>query len=115
MPRGKTTTTGTTTGTATSTKTQRVTSLEPRPGKQLTSLEEAVVRMHHGVSVRADATLSTNGVTDELMAKLLDIEVRAHVETGRIDALDDIPSDGAGGSPSSDRVARIVRELKEKG
>jgi hypothetical protein len=108
MPRGKTTTT---TGTKTRLETQRVTSLEPRAGKQLTSLEEAVVRMHHGVSVRPDAGLPTNGVTDELMSKLLDIEVRAFEETGRIDDLDDIP---AGETPSSERVSRIVSELKRK-
>ena len=45
-------------------QTRRVTSLEPRAGTHLSSLEEAVVRMHHGVSVKPQALLQTNGVTD---------------------------------------------------
>ena len=60
------TTATTTTTKETTTETRRVKSLTPRSGKQLSSLEEAVVRMHHGVSVRAEAELSSNAVTDEL-------------------------------------------------
>lgn len=97
--------------TTTKTKTQRVTSLEPRSGQQLTSLEEAVVRMHHGVSLRPEAELQSNGVTDELMGKLLEMELKAFVETGRIDDLDDIPE---GAQPGNDKTARIVQELKGK-
>lgn len=93
-------------------KTQRVTSLEPREGQRLTSLEEAVVRMHHGVSVKPEAKLPTNGVSAELMQKLLEMEVRAFEETGRIDELDDIPA-GARGS-TNESTQRIVSELKKK-
>ena len=96
-------------------KTQRVTSLEPRGGKVLTSLEEAVVRMHHGVSVKPQAQLPTNGVTDELMAQLFEMEVRAHVESGRIDALPDVPAASAKGKRALNaRTAKVVAELKKK-
>jgi hypothetical protein len=110
------TTTTTTKGTAkTSSKTKetrRVTSLEPKQQKQLTSLEEAVVRMHHGVSLKAQAQLPTNGVTDELMAQLFEMEVRAFVESGRIDELPDVP---AGKRKSGNaRTAKLVAELKKK-
>ncbi len=98
--------------TATTTKTRelrRVQSLEPREGQLLTSLEEAVVRMHHGVSMKAEALLPTNGMNDELMARLHEMEVRAFEVTGRIDELDDVPE----GASSNERTARIVDELKK--
>jgi hypothetical protein len=98
--------------TATTTKTReqrRVQSLEPREGHPLTSLEEAVVRMHHGVSLRAEALLPTNGVKEALMAQLLEMEVRAFEETGRADELDDLPE----GATNNARTTRIVDELKK--
>jgi hypothetical protein len=110
------TTTTTTRGTARTTprakETRRVTSLEPKPHKQLTSLEEAVVRMHHGVSLKPQAVLPTNGVTDEVMAQLFEMEVRAFVESGRIDDLPEVP---AGKRKSGNaRTAKLVAELKKK-
>lgn len=101
--------------------TRRVTSLEPRSladGRQqvLSSLEEAVVRMHHGVSVKPQAQLPTNGVTDELMGQFFEMEVRAHVESGRIDALPDLPAAkvSAQRKPPNERTAKVVAELKKK-
>jgi hypothetical protein len=98
------------TSTTTTRETQRITSLEAREGKMLTSLEENVVRMHHGVSVKAEAQLPTNGVTEEVMGELLEMEVRAFEETGRADDLDDIPE----GAEENERTSRIVAELKKK-
>lgn len=109
MPREKSTT-KTTTRTLEK-KTTRVTSLEPREGMRLTSLEEAVVRMHHGVSVKPEAKLPTNGVSEELMARLLEMEVRAFEETGRADDLDDVP---AAAGEANEQTRRIVSELKKK-
>ncbi len=103
------------TATATSTQTRdtlRITRLEPNEGKKLTSLEEAVVRMHHGVSLHADAPLPTNGVSQELMAQLLDMELRAFEETGRIEELDDLPA-GARAS-SNEHTRRIIDELNKR-
>lgn len=93
MARKTATTTTTSTAKQTTTETRRVQSLTPKAGKQLSSLEEAVVRMHHGVSVRAEAELSSNAVTDELANELLDREVDAHIATGRADDLPDVPAD----------------------
>lgn len=105
----------------TTTTTRRVTSLEPRVGrdgkqKVLTSLEEAVVRMHHGVSVKPQAQLPTNGVTDELMGQLFEMEVRAHVESGRIDTLPEVPASKsrAKKAPANARTAKVVAELNKK-
>lgn len=106
MPREKSRT-----ATATTTReTRRVQSLETKDGQLLTSLEEAVVRMHHGVSLRPEARLPTNGVNDEVMAQLLEMEVRAFEATGRIDELDDVPA----GAEENARTRRIVDELKKK-
>jgi hypothetical protein len=103
--------------TATTTKeTRRVTSLEAKDGKALSSLEEAVVRMHHGVSVKKEAQLPTNGVTDELMAQMFEMEVRAHVESGRIDDLPDVPAGKKkpAAATQNARTAKVVSELKKK-
>ena len=110
-------TTPTTTGHTARTKakarrTRRVTSLEPKAGAHLSSLEEAVVRMHHGVSVKPAAQLATNGATDELMGQLFEMEVRAHVESGRIDELPDVPAGKKKGANA--RTAKLVDRLKKK-
>ncbi len=105
-----------TTRTATHTKTvsgQRVQSLEPKRGKQLTSLEEAVVRMHHGVSVKPSAKLPTNGVTDAVMGQLVEIEVKSHLETGRIDDLPDLPTRALIVSKNV-KTQKVVDKLKKK-
>jgi len=104
------TTTSKTTTTTTTRETQRVTSLEPREGRMLSSLEESVVRMHHGVSVKADAALPTNGVNDDVMTQLLEMEVRAFEATGLLDELDDVPE----GAVLNEATSRIVAELKKK-
>ncbi|MCC7072955.1 MAG: hypothetical protein IT383_16645 [Deltaproteobacteria bacterium] len=108
-----TTTTGQTARTkAKATQTRRVTSLVPKGGAQLSSLEEAVVRMHHGVSVKASTPLATNGATDELMGQLFEMEVRAHVESGRIDELPDVPAGKR--KAANARTAKLVDRLKKK-
>ncbi|MCC7111965.1 MAG: hypothetical protein IT382_21905 [Deltaproteobacteria bacterium] len=93
-------------------ETRRVTSLEPKSGAHLSSLEEAVVRMHHGVSVKAQAPLASNGATDELMGQFFEMEVRAHVESGRIDELPDVPAGKRKGGNA--RTAKLVERLKKK-
>jgi hypothetical protein len=95
MARKTATTTTKQTATDVAVEARRVESLEAREGRQLSSLEEAVVRMHHGVSVKAAAALQTNAVTDDLAAELLDREVDAHIATGRAEELPDVPLMGA--------------------
>jgi hypothetical protein len=115
MARGKTTTTKATTKTAT--KTARVTTLEPKAGRALSSLEESVVRMHHGVSLKANAALASNAVTEELAAELLGREVDAHIATGRADELPDVPADerGAGKRPlGNQKTQKLLTALKKK-
>lgn len=113
--RSATSTTSKRTATTTTRETKRVTSLEPKKQKVLTSLEEAVVRMHHGVSVKPQAQLPTNGVTDELMGQLFEMEVRAHVESGRIDTLPEVPATKSRAkAPANARTAKVVAELKKK-
>ncbi|MDP2341353.1 MAG: hypothetical protein Q8O67_10365 [Deltaproteobacteria bacterium] len=115
MARSKTATTTTTTKDK-ATEARRVSSLEPKGGRQLSSLEEAVVRMHHGVSVKAEATLQTNSVTDELASQLLDLEVDAHIATGRADELPDVPADDrTNGKPKAGNAKsqKLVAALKK--
>ena len=109
-----TSTTSKRTATTTTRETKRVTSLEAKKQKVLTSLEEAVVRMHHGVSVKPAAQLPSNGVTDELMGQLFEMEVRAHVESGRIDTLPEVPATKSRAKPANARTAKVVAELKKK-
>ena len=97
--------------------TRRITSLVAKPGKVLSSLEEAVVRMHHGVSVKPQAQLPTNGVTDALMGEFFEMEIRAHTESGRIDDLPEIPEAArrSASTPANARTRKLVEELKKKG
>ena len=111
MARGKSTTT-TRESVRLQTAPGRVRSLEPREGRMLSSLEEAVVRMHHGIGVKPAAELATNGVTDELLGHLAEMEGRAFEKTGRVDELPDVPAPRA--AAENPRTARIVGELKKK-
>lgn len=111
MARSKTTTTST----KTATETRRLKSTEPKAGKQLSSLEENVVRMHHGVSVKADAGLASNAVNEELAGQLLDMEVDAHIATGRSEELPDVPADErrAGLRPiGNEKTQKLLKALK---
>jgi hypothetical protein len=92
-------------------KTQRVTSLAPKADETLSSLEEAVIRMHHGVSLKANAELATNMANEELREELVGMEVDAHVSTGRIDDLPEIPAQSAGASNA--KTDDIVGKLKD--
>ena len=112
MSRTKSTTT-TTTSTTKTKKTERVKSLDPAPGKQLSSLEESVVRMHHGISVKPEATLTSNVVNKEIGEEMEEMEVDAFVETGRIDTLTPRPADGKA-EKANQKTNRIVDGLKEK-
>lgn len=110
------TATTTTTTKQTTTETRRVKSLTPKTGRQLSSLEEAVVRMHHGVSVRAEAELSSNAVTDELATELLDREVDAHIATGRADELPDVPTNTKNGNKKpvgNAKSQKLIASLKK--
>ena len=91
---------------------RRVTSLEPKHKKTLTSLEEAVVRMHHGISVKPSAQLSTNGVNEKVMGELVEIEVRSYIETGRANDLPDVPKTKK--RAANPRTAKVVAALKKK-
>ncbi|MCP4499841.1 MAG: hypothetical protein GY822_07755 [Deltaproteobacteria bacterium] len=93
---------------STALKGKRLTSLSIRGDEQLSSTEESVLRMHHGISIAADATLATNGISDDLMNQLRDMEIKAFEATGRIDDLDDVPGDG------NSTTARIVDKLAGK-
>lgn len=117
MARKTTTTTTTSTTTTAKTETRRVKSLEPKAGHKLSSLEEAVVRMHHGVSIKPTAPLATNAVTDVLAGQLLDMEVDAHIATGRSEELPDVPADErkAGKKPVGNaRTQKMLQALKQK-
>ncbi len=110
----KKTATTTTTTTTKSTATRRVQSLEPKAGQRLSSLEESVVRMHHGVSVRAEAELATNAVTEELAAELLDREVDAHIATGRAEELPDVPAEAKKKPVANAKAQKMIQKLKKR-
>lgn len=67
------------------TTTKRLTELPADVSQKLSSLEENVLRMHHGIG--APERLESMAVTDELAEKLHAIEARAFEMTGRADAL----------------------------
>lgn len=78
----------------------------PKQAKQLSSLEENVLRMRQGLGVELDEPLPSNAYTPELAEKLRAIEARAFEMTGRAEAMRARQS-----SPKS----KIVASLKRKG
>ena len=74
-------------------RTLRLDRIETKAGEMLTSLEEATLRMHHGISVKPEGVLATNALSEALREELLEIELRAFVETRRVDELPDLPED----------------------
>lgn len=75
----------------------RLTSLIAQEGAQLSALEESVLRMHHGISLRPEAALRVHDVNADVMEQIVDIEVKAFVETGWIDDVE----------PSSDAYMQV--------
>jgi hypothetical protein len=109
MARARQTTTTTTT--TTQVDAQRVKSLTTKAGQSLSSLEESVLRMHHGVSVKPMAALASNGTTAALMTDLHEREVDAFLESGMHEHLPDVPA--AARKPSSNpRTQSIAAKLK---
>jgi hypothetical protein len=86
------------TGTKTSVKT-----LPKEASKVLTSLEENVLRMHHGISEVGTTELGTKAVSAELAEMLYAIEARAYEMTGRVSSQSKKPSP----------KAKIVDQLKK--
>lgn len=86
---------------------QRVQSLATKPGQTLSSLEESVVRMHHGISLRADAALRSNATDDTLRERLLNMEVDAFIASGRTEELPDVP-----GVAPADKTNALIDKLR---
>ena len=74
-------------------RTLRLNHIETKSGEMLTSLEEATLRMHHGISVKPEGLLATNALSETLRDELLEIELRAFQQTGRAEELPDLPND----------------------
>ena len=81
--------------------------MDVNEGERLSSLEESVVRMHHGISLTPEAPLAMHSGNDDVMARLLEIEVSAFEKTGRIHDLEDIPE-----GRHNAQTMRIVDKLK---
>ena len=92
------------TSTETSTRTgRRLENLPADAGQKLSSLEENVLRMHHGLA--EVGKIETVTMSDELAEKLHAIEARAFEMTGRADKLRNQAE-----SPKD----KIVEKLKDK-
>ncbi|MBL93042.1 MAG: hypothetical protein CMH56_14670 [Myxococcales bacterium] len=93
-------------------KTLRLDHIEAKPGEMLTSLEEATLRMHHGISIKPEGVLATNALSEGLREELLEMELRAFVETRRVDELPDLPSDVMK-KKLSPRAQKIVAKITQ--
>ncbi|MFH1808470.1 MAG: hypothetical protein ABIJ09_06990 [Pseudomonadota bacterium] len=94
--------TKTTKKTSTKTATKR---MPKGAAKVLTSLEENVVRMRHGLNEPGESELGTKAVTPELAEILFAIEARAYEMTGRA---------AASSSKKPSPKAKIVSALKTR-
>ncbi|MBI5493608.1 MAG: hypothetical protein HY904_01195 [Deltaproteobacteria bacterium] len=94
--------------TQTAARKRRLSNVKTRPGETLSSAEENVLRMHHGMEVGLHDPLPSNAVNSALRQYLLDIEKRAYLATGRH------LQDPEGEEPEANDEAkdRIVAKLK---
>jgi hypothetical protein len=93
-------------------QTQRLSDIETKAGEMLTSLEEATLRMHHGISLKPEGVLATNALSEPLREELLEIELNAFEQTGRIEQLPDLPPHVLQ-QKLSPRAQSIVEKLKQ--
>ena len=93
-------------------QTRRLDSNETKPGEMLTSLEDATLRMHHGISLKPEGVLATNALTEALREEMLEMELRAFTETGRIQELPDLPAHVME-KKLSPKAQDIVKKLKQ--
>jgi len=89
----------------TSIKTSRKRALPKGASQVLTSLEENVLRMRHGITQTATEPLGTKATTPELQEMLYSIEARAYEMTGQAQVVRQKKT-----SPKD----KIVRALKDK-
>ena len=94
-------------------KKRRLSNVATRPGETLTSAEENVVRMNHGLEVGLHAPLPSNAVNAALRQYLLEIEKRAYLATGRhLQQEDD--DDGEAAAPAKAQAPKEASPAKEK-
>lgn len=86
-------------------KTARKAALPKAATSKLSSLEENVLRMHHGITETETETLESKATTPELAEMLYAIEARAYEMTGRAE-------EGRNKRPSPKN--KIVASLKNK-
>lgn len=84
-------------------------------GTTTTSLEEAVFRMKHGISLDKSAPLPSNAVNSEVEEFLLEIELRALKHTGQIDqVLENYRAKIALDKLENSSTEKIVAQIKAK-
>ena len=106
------------TAVVTSTRTARSAKVQPKTGEALSSTEENLVRMRHGLAVGLDTPLPSNAVTAALKQKLLEIELRAYEATGRAElsrapAMQRVPAEGEPDAPRRTAKDRIIARLRD--
>lgn len=89
-------------------KKRRLTRVEARAGQSLTSAEENVMRMHHGLDVGLHTPLPTNAINAAIRQQLLEIELRAYQATGRWQDHGDDADDAEEAAPAA--TARPARK-----
>ncbi len=102
----------------TTSKKRRLSNVTTRAGETLTSAEENVVRMNHGLEVGLHAPLPSNAVNAALRQYLLEIEKRAYLATGRhLQAEEDEDEDEApraqapkNASPAKEKIVAKLRK-----
>ena len=93
-------------------QTQRLSEIDTKAGEMLTSLEEATLRMHHGISLKPEGVLATNALSEPLREELLEMELNAFEKTGRIAQLPDLPAHVLE-QKMSPKAQSIVAKLKK--
>ena len=98
--------------TKTRTKTKRLNSVSRQNG-HMSSKKEAILRMHHGITVKEEAILPVHASHGPLYEQLLEIELRAFEATGRMAEMLELTPDIETQTQNA-KSLEIIRKLKKR-
>lgn len=92
-------------------KDKKIRSLEPKPDEALGDLQESVLRARQGITVKEHGKLRTKAVDDKMYEQLLEMELHAFEQAGRMDELLE-KADELALKTDNRKTQEIIRKLK---
>lgn len=92
-------------------KENKIKSLEPRDDEALGDLQESVLRAKHGITLKNHGKIRTKAADDKMYEQLLEMELHAFEQAGRMDELYD-KADEMALKTDNRKTQEIIRKLR---